>query len=93
MSVIYVFALCFGSIFLFLTFKVLQAMRRKSDSGREGIIGEEGIAKTAIDTVSGKVFLHGEWWNAIADAPIPAGAKIQVEEIRNLVLKVKQIGG
>ena len=93
MSIIYVFALCFGAIFLFLTFKVLQAMKRKSDSGREGIIGKEGIAKTDVDTLSGKVFLHGEWWNAVADKPIPAGAKIQVEEIRNLVLKVKQIGG
>jgi membrane-bound serine protease (ClpP class) len=93
MSIIGVFALCFGAIFLFLTFKVVQAMKRKSDSGREGIIGEKGIAKTDVDTVSGKVFLHGEWWNAVADKPIPAGAKIQVEEIHNLVLTVKQIGG
>lgn len=93
MSVISVFALSFGAIFLFLTFKVFQAMNRKSDSGQEGIIGEEGIAKTSVDAVAGKVFLHGEWWNAVADKPIPAGARIQVEEIRNLVLKVKQIGG
>jgi membrane-bound serine protease (ClpP class) len=93
MSVIGVFALCFGSVFLFLTFKVLRAMKRKSASGPEGIIGEKGIAKTDIDAIGGKVFLHGEWWNAISDQPIPAGSKIQVEKILNLVLTVKSIGG
>ena len=93
MSVIIVFALCFGSVFLFLTFKVLQTMKRKSDTGQEGIIGEKGTAKTDIDAIGGKVFLHGEWWNAVSDRPIPAGSKVQVEKIHNLVLTVKSIGG
>jgi len=93
MSVIGVFALCFGSVFLFLTFKVLKAMKRKSASGPEGIIGEKGTAKTDIDAIGGKVFLHGEWWNAVSDRPIPAGSKVQVEKIHNLVLTVKSIGG
>jgi membrane-bound serine protease (ClpP class) len=93
MSLIISFALCFGFIFLFLTFKVLQAMKRRLETGREGIIGESGVAKTDIDNHSGKVFVHGEWWNAVADGLIPAGSTIQVETIDNLLLKVKKSGG
>ena len=93
MSLIISFALCFGFIFLFLTFKVFQAMKRKFETGREGLIGETGVAKTDIDNRSGKVFVHGEWWNAVADGLIPAGSKIQVETIDNLILKVKKSGG
>jgi membrane-bound serine protease (ClpP class) len=93
MSLIISFALCFGFVFLFLTFKVFQAMKRKLDTGREGLIGETGVAKTDIDNHSGKVFVHGEWWNAVADGLIPKGSKVQVETIDNLQLKVKKSGG
>lgn len=93
MSLIISFALCFGFIFLFLTFKVIQAMNRRLETGREGLIGETGVAKTNIDNRSGKVFVHGEWWNAVAEGLIPAGSKIQVETIDNLLLKVKKSGG
>lgn len=93
MSMIITFAVCFGCIFLFLTFKVFQAMKRKRETGMEGIIGESGVARTDIDNHQGKVFVHGEWWNAVADGLIPAGSQVRVESVENLVLKVKKIGG
>ncbi|HSQ34368.1 MAG TPA: NfeD family protein, partial [Candidatus Binatia bacterium] len=93
MSLIISFAVCFGFVFLFLTFKVFQAMKRKLETGREGLIGERGVAKTDIDNHSGKAFVHGEWWNAVADGLIPAGTAIQVEAVNNLLLKVKKTGG
>jgi membrane-bound serine protease (ClpP class) len=93
MSLIISFALCFAFIFLFLTFKVIQAMNRRLETGREGIIGESGVARTDIDNHSGKVFVHGEWWNAVADGLIPKGTRVQVETMNNLVLKVKKSGG
>jgi membrane-bound serine protease (ClpP class) len=93
MPMIISFALCFGFVFLFLTYKVFQAMKRKLETGREGLVGENGVAKTDIDNHSGKVFVHGEWWNAVAEGLIPAGSRIQVEVIENLLLKVKKTGG
>jgi membrane-bound serine protease (ClpP class) len=93
MPMIITFAICFGGIFLFLTLKVIQAMKRRKETGREGIIGETGVAKTDIDSHQGKVFVHGEWWNAVADGLIPAGSRIQVEAVDNLLLKVKKSGG
>jgi len=93
MPMIFTFAVCFGFIFLFLAYKVVKAMKRRRETGMEGIVGESGVAKTDVDNRHGKVFVHGEWWNAVADGLIPAGSKIQVEAVENLVLKVKKIGG
>jgi len=93
MSMIITFAVCFACIFLFLTWKVFQAMKHRRETGVEGIIGESGVARTDIDGLHGKVFVHGEWWNAVADGLIPAGSRIQVEAVNNLVLKVKKSGG
>jgi membrane-bound serine protease (ClpP class) len=93
MSMIITFAVCFACIFLFLTWKVFHAMKRRRETGVEGIVGERGMAKTDIDGLRGKVFVHGEWWNAVADGLIPAGSRIQVEAVDNLVLKVKKSGG
>jgi membrane-bound serine protease (ClpP class) len=93
MSTILTFALCFAGIFLFLTWKVFQAMKRRRETGLEGIVGEIGMAKTDIDDRQGKVFVHGEWWNAVADEPIPSGSRVRVETVENLILKVKKIGG
>ena len=49
------------------------------------------MAKTDIDNRAGKVFVHGEWWNAVADGLIPAGSRVQVEAMENLVIKSKKI--
>jgi membrane-bound serine protease (ClpP class) len=93
MPLIISYALGFGFVFLFLTYKVFQAMKRKLETGREALIGESGVAKTDIDNRSGKVFVHGEWWNAVADGLIPKGTRVQVEGMENLLLKVKKTGG
>ena len=43
---------------------------RKSITGEEGVIGEEGTAKTDIYN-DGKVLVHGEYWSASPERPIP----------------------
>jgi len=93
MPMIITFAVCFACIFLFLTWKVFQAMKRRRETGAEGIIGETGVARTDIDSRQGKVFVHGEWWNAVSDGLIPAGTRVRVEAVENLLLKVKKSGG
>jgi membrane-bound serine protease (ClpP class) len=88
MTIIIVFTVSFGIIFLFLTYKVFQAMRRRTETGQEGLAGEIGRAATEITLKAGKVFVHGEWWNAFADEVIPAGTKVKVESMKNFKLKV-----
>jgi membrane-bound serine protease (ClpP class) len=95
MSTIIIFALVFAVTFLILAFKVIKAMQRGAETGQEGIRGETGTAKTEINANSGKVFVHGEWWNAVTasefDETIPAGSKIKVDSIEGFILKVVPI--
>jgi membrane-bound serine protease (ClpP class) len=63
--------------------------RRKSTTGEEGMIGEEGVAKTEVHK-EGKVFVHGEYWNAFSDRPIPAGTRVRVVKVQGLKIEVEQ---
>lgn len=92
MSYVIFFAVGVALVFLFLTYKVYQSMRRKSETGQEGLVGETGLAKTKITAASGKVFVHGEWWNAVSDEDIPAGSKVKIESLENFILKVSPAG-
>src|SRR5271167_4750280 len=56
-----------GLITAFLMSIALKARRNKMVSGAQGIIGETGIAQTAL-TPRGKIFVHGELWDAISPA-------------------------
>ena len=81
-------ALGVSLIFIFLVFLVVRAHRRKVATGKEGLIGEIGLAQTDLNP-SGKVFVHGELWQAEADEFIPIGAKVKVSRVEaNLSLKV-----
>jgi membrane-bound serine protease (ClpP class) len=81
-------ALGVSLIVLFLLTLVFRAQARRSFSGREGMIGETGTARTDL-TPSGKVFVHGELWTAEAEEPVRAGEKVKVIEVLDgLKLKV-----
>jgi membrane-bound serine protease (ClpP class) len=75
-------------IFLFLIFIAVRALANRVHTGKEGLVGEIGVAKSAL-TPKGKVFVHGELWNAEADQEIPEGAEVQVVEVlKNLKIRV-----
>jgi membrane-bound serine protease (ClpP class) len=75
-------------IVLFLLTLVFRAHARRSFSGREGMIGERGTARTDL-APSGKVFVHGELWTAEAEETVRAGETVKVIEVlEGLILKV-----
>jgi membrane-bound serine protease (ClpP class) len=77
----------FGIITIFLMNIALKARANKVVTGEQGLIGEIGVVQTAL-TPSGKVFVHGELWNAVAAAEIPAGQSVVVRRIDGLELQV-----
>ena len=83
-------ALPFSLITVFLLSLVIRARRNKVETGQEGMIGETGAALTEL-APEGKVFVHGEYWNAVALRPIPAGARVRVTAIDKLKLTVEPI--
>jgi membrane-bound serine protease (ClpP class) len=67
----------------------LRAQRRKLTTGTPGMVGEQGTALTDLGP-SGQVFVHGEYWTAEADQPIAKGARVVVDRVDGLVLRVKK---
>ena len=65
----------------------LRARKRKVTTGGRGLMGEVGVARTALKP-EGDVFIHGEIWRAEADQPIKKGEKVVVTGVEHLTLKV-----
>ncbi len=78
-----------GLIAVFLTTLVLRARKNRVTTGKEGMIGEIGIARTPLGDGEGKVFVHGEIWNAVANSEVAAGARVRVAAVDGLHLLVE----
>lgn len=87
-STAFAVAIPFAAITMFLMTLVLKARRNKVVTGEAGMIAEIGEARTAI-APRGKVFVHGEYWDAESATPIEAGARVRVVDVEGLVLKVE----
>lgn len=83
------FALGLSIIFIFLIILAVRAHIKKVHTGKEGLVGEIGIAQTDLQ-VEGKVFVHGEIWNAEATENIPKGSKVKIVSVFD-TLKIKVI--
>jgi membrane-bound serine protease (ClpP class) len=77
-----------GLITAFLMSIALKARRNKMVSGAPGLIGETGIAQTALSP-RGKVFVHGEIWDAVSSADLSAGQSVVVRRVDGLLLQVE----
>jgi len=77
----------FGLLTAFLMRIAWKARANKIVTGSQGLIGEIGTAQTALSP-AGKVFVHGELWDAIATSNLPAGQTVVVRQIQGLRLSV-----
>jgi membrane-bound serine protease (ClpP class) len=80
-----------GLITVFLMTVALRARRNKVMTGMEGLVGEVAIAQTAL-APAGKVFVHGEIWDAVASADVSPGEKVVVQKVDGLQLRVRPTG-
>jgi membrane-bound serine protease (ClpP class) len=69
---------------------VFRAQISKPTTGSTGLVGEIGVVKKAL-TPEGKVFVHGELWNARAKDPIDKDAKVRIVQVVNLILEVEPV--
>ena len=84
-------AVSLGLISTFLVTLVVKAHRRKATIGSEALIGQLALAKTNILT-KGKVFIHGEIWDARSDEKIKKGKEVVIEKVEGLKLIVRKGG-
>jgi len=83
-------ALPFSVITVMLLSLVVRARHSKVATGTEGMIGTTGSALTEL-APEGKVFVRGEYWNAVAARPVAAGAPVRITAIDKLKLTVEPV--
>jgi membrane-bound serine protease (ClpP class) len=81
----------FGLITVGLMVIAVKARRNKVVTGAQGLVGETGVAQTALSP-QGKIFVHGELWDAVASSPLPVGQMVVVRQIDGLLLQVDAVG-
>jgi membrane-bound serine protease (ClpP class) len=78
----------FAVITLFLVTLAVRARNNKVIMGPEGMLSEIGVAFTPLAPV-GKVFVHGEYWDAQSTQPVEKGAAVKVIAIDGMKLTVE----
>jgi membrane-bound serine protease (ClpP class) len=75
-------------ILIFLAGAAARALARKPQSGMEGLLGRPGEALGDL-TPRGKIFIHGEIWDAVSSTPVPKGGLVTVTGHDGLTLRVE----
>lgn len=78
-----------AAFFILVVGKGLRAQFLPVRAGRETLMGRVAPAIARIDTSGGKVFIEGEYWNAVSDAVIEKDQPAEIVGIDGLTLKVK----
>jgi len=81
----------FALITVFLVSLVVRARTSKVVTGSEGMIGQIGVAIGDL-APDGRVFVRGEYWNAVAKSPLKAGERVRVTAVDHLNLTVEPFG-
>lgn len=79
-----------AAFFIFAIGATIKAMKRKPITGKEGLTGMTGKVVSDTSPTEGKVFIRGEYWNAVSDKKIKKDSEIEVIEVNGLTLKVKK---
>jgi len=77
-----------SGFFVLVAGLVFRAQIAKPRTGSKGLVGEIGIVKKAL-APEGKVFVHGELWNARSDKTVDEDTKVRVVNVVNLMLEVE----
>jgi len=89
-AIIFSVALSAAVIMGALTILISRVWRRRPETGVSGLVAEEGTALTDLDP-DGRVFVHGEYWNAHARSPVRKGARVRVAAVTGLLLEVEEV--
>jgi len=79
-----------AAFFVFVIGKGLRAQLLPVKVGKETLIGRTVTALTPIDSRNGRIFVEGEYWNAISDAPIEKGEEAEITAVQGLTIKLKR---
>ncbi|MBI2892539.1 MAG: nodulation protein NfeD [Deltaproteobacteria bacterium] len=84
-------ALVLAAVVALLAAKVLRARRRPPRAGLEELVGEVGDVVVPL-APEGRVFVHGEYWDAVSPTDLPTGTRVRVRRVVGRRLEVNPAG-
>jgi membrane-bound serine protease (ClpP class) len=81
-----------AAFFIFIIGKGLRAQRLPVKVGAETLIGRTVTALTSVDSRSGRIFVEGEYWNAVSDSPIEKDEQAEIAAVQGLTVKLQPKG-
>jgi membrane-bound serine protease (ClpP class) len=89
-SIVFAAAGTLSAYMLIIGYLVLRTQKKMATVGLEGMVGEIGEVKVALNP-SGKIFVHGEYWSAEAEDQVAVGEKVRVVGFDGMCLKVNRL--
>jgi len=83
-----------AGFFLFAATLAIRTRRRKVVTGKEGLVGMIGVARTPLSP-QGTIFVSGEHWTAVTESgeSLPPGTPVEVVAMDRLTLTVRPARG
>jgi membrane-bound serine protease (ClpP class) len=82
----------FAALTVFLMRLVLRSRKWKTSTGREEMIGAQGIVVSPLaGGAEGMIRIHGELWRAVSAQPVQEGKSVRVLKIEGLKLYVEPV--
>jgi membrane-bound serine protease (ClpP class) len=82
----------FALLSVFLMRLVLKSRKWKTSTGREELLGEQGVVTTTVPAGGeGLIRIHGELWRASSKENIPQGTAVRVLRVNGLKLEIEPL--
>lgn len=78
-----------AAFFVLIVGQGLRAQRLPIRAGAETLLGKTVPALTPIDSRGGRIFVEGEYWNAVSDTPVEKDRPVEIAGVQGLTLKVR----
>jgi membrane-bound serine protease (ClpP class) len=78
-----------AAFFAFIVGAGLRAQLIPVKAGKETMLGRTVTAVAPINAQGGKVFVEGEYWNAVSEVPVSKDQSVEIVGVEGLTLKVK----
>jgi membrane-bound serine protease (ClpP class) len=75
--------------FIWIVTEGIRAQFKTSKTGKESMLGKRAEVVEKINSQKGRVFVSGEYWNAVSDEVIEKGKECEIIDIEGLTVKVK----
>src|SRR6266516_3473921 len=79
-----------AAFFIFVIGKGVRAQMLPVKAGKETLIGRTVTALTPIDSRNGRIFVEGEYWNAVSNTPIEKGEEAEIAAVEGLTIRLRK---